>query len=65
MSERGRQIIDLKRASDEECLGKFIRQHERKPETPHARQRFIRLLDSMARSSQSGERTSKQEPSQD
>jgi hypothetical protein len=52
-SRRQQQVVD------------FIHQRERKPEMPDARQRFMRLLESMAKSSRSNERTSKQEPFED
>jgi hypothetical protein len=60
-----RPILNLKKARRSKQLGEFVEQHNRKLEVPRARERFMRLLDAMARSSRSDEQTSKQEPCED
>jgi hypothetical protein len=64
MAEKS-ESLTLIAARERRKLVDFIRQQQRKPEVPHARHRFMRLLDSMARSSRSGGRTSKMERSED
>jgi len=65
MVMKRRSELTLASARDQHCLERFIQDHEGISEAHNVRERFMRLLDAMARSSQSGKRTSKREPSED
>jgi hypothetical protein len=65
MSQKRTSAMNLDRARSSARIDEFIRQHERETEVSSARERFMKLLESMAKSSRSAERTSKREPSED